>query len=91
MTFGLSRLVNFSFPRQGPFGVGALFVAKKQKRPIHDLLFKETYQRPEYTLDIFSLVFTPKERIMAALKISLNEAKEKGIGKGPKEGSEKFV
>ena len=36
-------------------------MARKQKRPIHDLLFKETYQRPEYALDIFRLVFTPKE------------------------------
>ena len=36
-------------------------MTRKQKRPIHDLLFKETYQRPEYALDIFRLVFTPKE------------------------------
>ncbi|MCY4643590.1 MAG: Rpn family recombination-promoting nuclease/putative transposase [Bacteriovoracales bacterium] len=31
------------------------------KRPLHDLLFKETYQKPKYALDIFRLVFTKKE------------------------------
>ena len=44
-----------------PFDVGTSFMVKKHKGPIHDLLFKETYQRPEYALDIFRLVFTPKE------------------------------